>query len=329
MKDLLEEEFENDPVRKEVAIAKLDNELYTESILNMHPETTYSTVEAGRIIGRPDSTIRNYFRTELIHYIEPEKFGKYYRLNYKSVFKLHMILLLIEKAGKSVADIAYYTGMQPLTSASEPKRFNRTGTVVKGPDNLPVDPDIYEKIDRLEKGLLMMNVRFHLKEEEDKLKSLKNQLEICNKEIENIDQKIEHVKLNKYVSSIEKKYYKMLDVSLRKTQGTSNKEQGFINSLLSIFKGNNNHNEINIDDVLNEAARKAEEEVSSLKNEQFENQIKELNSALEFKKGIKSQLENEIKKQEMNVKELRDKILMLQEQKEDIGEINFLTESKN
>ncbi|MEQ2529203.1 hypothetical protein WMO40_21240 [Bacillaceae bacterium CLA-AA-H227] len=113
MREALEREFRDDPIYKMCLINRLEDDLFPESILSMHHETSYGTVEAGKILNRPDSTIRNHFRTDLIEYIAPERFGKYYRMDFKSVFRLHLIFLLIEKRGKSTVDLLVELGYEP------------------------------------------------------------------------------------------------------------------------------------------------------------------------------------------------------------------------
>src|SRR5206468_1002955 len=116
MRTLLQQEFSNDPVYRLVMLEGLEESVFTQGILSMHKEISYSTVETGRIIDRSDSTIRNHFRSDLIEYIAPEKFGKFYRLNYQSVFRLHLIFLLMEKASKTTIDILAELGMEPAIS---------------------------------------------------------------------------------------------------------------------------------------------------------------------------------------------------------------------
>ncbi|MEH6906119.1 hypothetical protein V7008_10385, partial [Neobacillus drentensis] len=116
METLLKQEFAKDPVYRLVMLEGLQESVFTPGILSMHKDISYSTVETGRIIVRSDSTIRNHFRSDLIEYIEPEKFGKFYRLNYKSVFRLHLIFLLMEKASKTTIDILAELGIKPAIS---------------------------------------------------------------------------------------------------------------------------------------------------------------------------------------------------------------------
>ncbi|WP_374717800.1 hypothetical protein [Neobacillus sp.] len=139
IKTTLIEEFENDPIYKMAILNGLEEYLFTEGILSMHIESSYSTVEAGKIIDRSDSTIRNHFRSDLIEYIAPERFGKYYRLNYQSIFRLHMIFLLMEKANKTTVDLLVELGMQPTTSISgNIKRISR--------DNKNINNDLLPEV---------------------------------------------------------------------------------------------------------------------------------------------------------------------------------------
>ncbi|WP_019156852.1 hypothetical protein [Robertmurraya massiliosenegalensis] len=131
MREALEREFRDDPIYKMCLINKLDDEeLFPESILSMHHETSYGTVEAGKILNRPDSTIRNHFRTDLIDYIAPERFGKYYRMDFKSVFRLHLVFLLIEKRGKSTVDLLVELGYEPAVVVGK----GRKGVINKSTD---------------------------------------------------------------------------------------------------------------------------------------------------------------------------------------------------
>lgn len=128
MKEALEREFRDDPIYKMCLINKLEDDLFPESILLMHHETSYGTVEAGKILDRPDSTIRNHFRTGLIEYIAPERFGKYYRLDYRCVFRLHMIFLLMEKRGKSTVDILVELGHEPAVVVARKGVVNKASS---------------------------------------------------------------------------------------------------------------------------------------------------------------------------------------------------------
>lgn len=60
MKELLVGEFEKDPIYRMAILIGLESSLFTEGILSMHVEMTYSTVEAGKIIERSDSTAASF-----------------------------------------------------------------------------------------------------------------------------------------------------------------------------------------------------------------------------------------------------------------------------
>lgn len=305
MHEILEEIFKDDPIRKEITINKLEDELFTDSILEMHHETTYSTVDTGRIIGRPDSTIRNYFRTDLLQYIEPVKFGKYYRLDYKSVFKMHMILLLIEKAGKSTSDIAYFVGITPGVSVSKTKR---TGFVVNNNEE-SLTPDIItdadNRISRLEQLMQYTQMKLMYKEEEGALISLENKIELCGSEIESIKLKITQKEQEIKIKQVESKYYRVLDLSLRKAiKQNVPKQTGFFSSLFGSSKSN--EPELDMDELLAKAQKTAEQEVAAASNEILEKQIDDLNKEFEAKQRVKEDLQEKYEKQKKRLIELKE-----------------------
>lgn len=138
IKRKLIEEFKDDPIYKMVEFYGLVDELFTEGILglNMDDKNTYSTTEAAKILDRPDSTIRNYFHTDLIEYIAPEKWGKFYRLDYRSIFKLRMIFVLVDKANKTSVDLLTTLGVSPsiVIGENELKRTNHFAQIELPPD---------------------------------------------------------------------------------------------------------------------------------------------------------------------------------------------------
>lgn len=152
MREAIEREFENDPIYRMCLIHEItEDELFPEPILSMHHETSYSTVDTGKILGRPDSTIRNHFRTDLLEYVAPERFGKYYRMDWKCVFRLHMIFWLMERRGKSTVDILVELGTEPAVAVTN---FNaRKGVIHKSLPSNEVGPsdELLKKVDMLTK----------------------------------------------------------------------------------------------------------------------------------------------------------------------------------
>lgn len=181
IKEILIEEFKNDPVYRMVIDNRLEGYLFPDSLLEIDTKKTYSTIEAGNIIGRKDSTIRNYFKTELLDYINPEKVGNIYRLDYINIFKIHMISLLFEKGRKNKSEIAYELGLKPGI---------QLGTGVDTPEFIKRQN---EEIDKIKKYLVFMTQKLQIQndlrllenERNDKnikLITLENKLELLKKE---------------------------------------------------------------------------------------------------------------------------------------------------
>ncbi|MDQ1005404.1 hypothetical protein QFZ28_005982 [Neobacillus niacini] len=209
IRELLLKEFENDPIYRMAILNGFQDSLFTDGILSMHKEMTYSTVETGRIIERSDSTIRNHFRSDLIDYIQPEKFGKFYRLNYKSVFRLHMIFVLMEKAAKTTVDLLAELGMQPAVSmGGNLKRVQRSES--RELQEWNETNDYNDRLTTLEKNIglqgLMLNI---LKYEKD--------LSDLERRIESKEASIEQIKSEAYMRYLEQKQSQLLTTSLRKT----------------------------------------------------------------------------------------------------------------
>lgn len=299
LRQILEEEFSGDALLKEVKIHNLENELFTDEILNMDVTTTYSTPDAARIIGRNDSTVRNYFRSDLIDYIEPEKLGKHYRLNYRSIFKLKMILLLVEKANKTIADLAYYCGIVALKSESNYGNSlnNRRNTINES--NITTNSDLQEEIDKLKKMMVVHTLKWNVYEEEKKLGLLTDELKEIDHQIELSHKDIELLKIKKRQQQSENKYYKMLDHSLRKTvAGTKEEKRG----LLSILFGGSQKEHVDIDSVLKEAAQISQNE--SEKTSEFDEHIASIEGIIKEKEEKRQELVQKIEVQNNKIKQL-------------------------
>lgn len=210
MESILREEFQNDPLYRLAILSGLENDLFTENIVSMHKEISYSTVETGKIIDRADSSIRNHFRSELKEYIAPEKFGKFFRLNYVCVFKLHLIFILIEKASKTTVDLLAELGMHPGVSiGSNVKRVNRnegTSNELQNNDSYKVE----ERINNLERGIGLQSVLLNIYKYE------KDLLEIDHK-IESNRASIKENESNAYLQYLEDKNNRLLTESLRRS----------------------------------------------------------------------------------------------------------------
>ncbi|WP_078557277.1 hypothetical protein [Bacillus alkalicellulosilyticus] len=311
IKDILEEEFEQDPVRKEIRINKLEEEIYTDRILDMHPDTTYSTVEAGEIIGRKDSTLRNYFRTELLDYIAPEKFGKYYRLNYKSVFKLHMILLLVEKANKTTADIAYFCGIKPLQSSGEFQRATRTHDSTQDELQTGASSQIEKEFAQLKQMMLIQNMSQIISEEKRRLLELQGAYREVVREKDTIDNRIEILKVKKEHSVVEEKYYKVLDQSLRQTTAGGGQETKW--TLKNIFKGPDKKDPPNVEKIIKDAMETAEQVTLSDKFSDIDDTIEQLEVQSEELKLSLNDMQIEIEDQQDKIKQVEMRTIQIRE----------------
>ncbi|MDC3424292.1 hypothetical protein NC797_07190 [Aquibacillus sp. 3ASR75-11] len=300
MKDLLEEKFEDDPLRREIKINKLENDLYTDSILSMHPDTTYSTVEAGDIIGRKDSTLRNYFRTELLEYIGPDKFGKYYRLDYISVFKLHMILLLVEKANKSTSDLAYFCGLAPLVSTGNNKR-NGQGNNSNTPSTN--NNQMLQEMDQLKRIMFIQTLRAKLADEKSSLTNLEVKISNTQREIDSLEKNIELATLKHQNEKVERKYHRMLDYSLKNTVAKNTGTQKW--SLKNLFKGPESSGEIDVDKVMKEAVEIANNE----REEEANKEIEQNKQLLEEKKKSIEVLNDNLQQQKEKVADAERKMI--------------------
>lgn len=214
MKEILINEFKDDPIYKFCLINKLESYLFTESILEMHTETSYSTVEAGKILGRNDSTIRNHFRSDLIEYIAPERYGKYYRLDYISVFKLQMVFVLMEKAGKGSVDILVEAGIHAselFTSSGikKPARqeSNDLKVIRRESDQ---DEMIDDRLNDLEKNLAIQTIQLNIIKYEKDLNEL-------DRIIGESESSIELIKLNEQNQYLEQRQLQLLSASLNKS----------------------------------------------------------------------------------------------------------------
>jgi hypothetical protein len=214
MKTLLKQEFADDPIYRLAFLEGLEESVFSPGILSMHIEISYSTVETGKIIERSDSTIRNHFRSDLIDYIAPEKFGKFYRLNYKSVFRLHLIFLLMEKSSKTTIDILAELGLEPAISmGGYLKRVHK-------PDRRDIQEWNEQKEDKqaeIQKRLIYLEKNFGIQGAMLNILKYERDLSDIERKIETAEMAINQIKSEAYMHYLEEKQLQMLTNSLKKT----------------------------------------------------------------------------------------------------------------
>ncbi|MEK3992642.1 hypothetical protein [Robertmurraya sp. FSL R5-0851] len=216
IKELLLEEAKDDRLYRRVVIEGLEDALFTPGILSMHEDVTYSTVDAGKIIERSDSTIRNHFRSDLINYIQPEKYGKYYRLDYKSIFRLHIIFILMEKVGRTTVDLLAELGWEPSISVGNPKILNRDSQsayreVAAGLEIPDLQRQVLEsRLQSVEKSLILQNAITRI---------FKHESDIANIDrlVESKKTLIHQIQSDAKMRYLEDKHSKLLATSLKKS----------------------------------------------------------------------------------------------------------------
>ena len=305
MKEVLISEFKNDPIYRLALLNKLEDSIFTESILSLHKDTTYSTVDTGKIIDRSDSTIRNHFRSELLDYIAPEKYGKFYRLDYKSVFRLQLIFLLMDKLGKTTIDILAELGIQPGISVTgnfkkvphrnDNKSFQKGNREID--DILPVDTKLQEFEHKLNLQGIMLNVLKYEKDISDIERRISNNQSSINKTLVR-----SRMIFEKEISEIEK------DIAKKQaeiTEAQSHSKMKFLEERQSLLIVNSLRNSLKKSSFLGFLKKNDDVNVQQLANEidenlkvKFDNELQEkvnkFNSDIETLNNKKSILENKL-----------------------------------
>jgi hypothetical protein len=280
MKELIDNQFMNDELKKRIELYDLLAEkLYPDFLNNLHPETTYSTTEVAAFLDKNDSTLRNYLRNEnLVKYIKPVRSGRYYRLNYESIFRLYMILLYLDQQGKSISDIEVILGYRSEMLDYQSGLNNNTPTA-----------RITEEHMMLKKYLDYTNKKIELLEFENKIQERRREYDETLSEI--TSKQLEMNLLETQLSNLrlEKRNHQLLTLSLKRTIP---QKSGLLNNL---FRKQN----VDIDSEINEAARQITE-IDDPKAEEYKTRKMDLKKEIdELKlelKVIKSEIEGEEKK---------------------------------
>jgi hypothetical protein len=185
MRELIEEEFYDDPLFKEIKVKypELHDLLLPDWIDTLNPEKEYTTMEVSGLLGKKDQNLR-YYMGQLKEYVQPLKHNRNYRLTYRSIFKLHMIFLLID-SGRTVFDIRVILPMYGETSFVE----NGTSEVVKQRD-VAKNRELNDELIRI----FLLNLAEQIKKNQDHRKKLyetiTNYLQV-NEEYKELQSRIE------------------------------------------------------------------------------------------------------------------------------------------
>ncbi|WP_368502713.1 hypothetical protein AB3N04_01040 (plasmid) [Alkalihalophilus sp. As8PL] len=291
--DILESEFMDDPLKRQLEFFDLTaNKLLPDFLNDLHPEATYSTTESAAFLQKNDSTLRNYLRNEnLMKYIKPVRSGRFYRLNYKSIFRLHMILLYLDQ-GKTISDVEVLLGYRSETMEYDSVNPNRG---LKNFDN-----EILGQI------LKTTNQRIQILEQDNSLTykkreydQLENRLEKKRMDVELIDHKISLLR-------VEARNQQLLTHTLKKA--TNRPKPSFLQSLLG------KHEEVDVEVIFNESVKELQDytnpkikELEVLK-ENTEEDILKVEKELEEKKVALDSAEHKL---------IEKKKILLQEGQDD------------
>lgn len=252
MKSRLEDEFKDDAIRREITITGLENNLYTDKILSIHTEAAFSTVEAGKILDKSDSTIRNHFRTDLVNYIAPEKVDNKYRLNYKSIFRLRMIFLLTDFAKKSTGDLLLVLGMTGAQVVTNGKRIQRDPHSRGQFPDIPTVPS--EDINALKMLIQQSNERNDKIDKKIQVFELERDLQLLEKHLLQCSFEISYLELDneKRITQIQFQFLQDRQDEFYKLSRQKKKSGGFF----KIFSKQDNDNITNEFDSLTEKLKK-------------------------------------------------------------------------
>ncbi|WP_459195652.1 MerR family transcriptional regulator [Wukongibacter baidiensis] len=109
IKDILEAEYQKDVLFEILCGLGRKEEVITEKMREeLNREKLYSTGEAATLLDIKRSTISTWVKG-LLDYIEPNKDGKNYKLDYESIFKLRMVSLLRQNNQYTITKIREMT----------------------------------------------------------------------------------------------------------------------------------------------------------------------------------------------------------------------------
>ncbi len=309
IKQYLEDEYLNDELKQYIDMREsLKENLYPDFLLKMNFREELSTPDVAKHLGKNDSTLRNYLRHEtLIHYIQPLRNGRFYRLNLDGVFKLHMIFLYLEQEGKTIPDLEILLGLK--NQVYDERNSGSSSSALSTNTSS-------EDLNAVKNSVMYMHYQMMRMEDEFKLRDLQNQKMLLQSDMQSIETEIKYHQSRKENKRLERRQQDLLSYALQKTV---KRDSG---GILSIFKKQdvdvNAALQESIDEVSKNTYTEADEhkkEISSLESRKEELQVK-----------IK-ELEEEIATQKIDLDEKRK---FLEDEKEKLSLLPTTnTEDKN
>ncbi|MFD1736239.1 hypothetical protein ACFSCX_06630 [Bacillus salitolerans] len=198
LKEKIREEFEGDVlherVRKEFRGREdLEEILYPRNILEkIDIESMYSLTQAAEFFkDKQLYDLRNLInRHSLNEYLEVEKNGKMHRLDFRAIYRFHLVFILKDQANMQPYDIAELVGSRQLDPKQVTTSFTRNSNNVINESNLPA-MNHGERQEHIEAQLLNIQKVLFLQQQELLLQKKKSEYQEMSKKLIDIDREIE------------------------------------------------------------------------------------------------------------------------------------------
>ncbi len=283
LRELLLEEFQYDQIYNLALSHTSEEDIWTDSILSINPDTHYVAIKASEFIGRDDATIRHYLRSELSDiYIKPQKHGRYYRLNYITIFRIHLISLLMEKVGMTTNQLLVELGAEPTF---ESNRKSSNDALIEQISNFK------EAVNYLyNSNMNYQNLLLEILAMDRSVNQLKYEITQLEREMSESNQEIKQLESAAYQDYLLDRQNHIMVASLRKKQKTS---------IFSLFKKDTDDEPLITEEV--------DKQLKDKRLDAIKDQIAQLKSDIEAYSGKR---ENLVKK----LTEDEKKLLVLTEQ---------------
>lgn len=283
LRELLLEEFQYDQIYNLALSHTSEEDIWTDSILSINPDTHYVAIKASEFIGRDDATIRHYLRSELSDiYIKPQKHGRYYRLNYITIFRIHLISLLMEKVGMTTNQLLVELGAEPTF---ESNRKSSNDALMEQISNFK------EAVNYLyNSNMNYQNLLLEILAMDRSVNQLKYEITQLEREMSESNQEIKQLESAAYQDYLLDRQNHIMVASLRKKQKTS---------IFSLFKKDTDDEPLITEEV--------DKQLKDKRLDAIKDQIAQLKSDIEAYSGKR---ENLVKK----LTEDEKKLLVLTEQ---------------
>lgn len=303
MRELIENEFTDDPLYLDYLINKdLDNSLLFPDFLDhLQSEIEYSTTQVSQFLNKSDAMIR-YYMNQLKNYIILVKTSRNYRLRYNQIYKLYLVCLHIDEAGKNINDIKVILGEELQRVVTESSNY-------KNENNGLSDKHVEQLIIGLYKENMENNTKFqeffmnfvNTRQSEMKLRSKKEELTSLELEYKLLEERV--FSLNNLL------------VQRRALDREKVKTEAFQDKLNSKFKKGNIFSFLKPTNfVVDEPAQYSDE---SIKDSKAVIELKEDINALETKMKENLELKTALKKE---VIELEQEMLNLESKIQSIAQ---------